>query len=67
MVLEGRVVVEKPLRSLGCCFVQSEAEVDFMNCTGVNNLGKKLVVRRLLMERKGDVDCGLTKIIHRGS
>jgi len=50
MVLGGRVAVEEPLRSLGCCFVQNEAEVDFMNCTGVNNLDKKLVVRRLLME-----------------
>ena len=61
------MVVEEPLRSLGCCFVQNEAEVDFVNCTGVNNLGKKFVVRILLMERKGDVDCGLTKINHRGS
>lgn len=67
MVLGGRVVVEEPLRSLGYCFVQNEAEVDFMNWTGVNNLGKKLVVRRLLMERKGGVDCGLKKINHRGS
>ena len=67
MVLGGRVVVEEPLRSLGYCFVQNEAEVDFMNWTGVNNLGKKLVVRRLLMERKRGVDCGLKKINHRGS
>lgn len=35
--------------------------------TGVNNLGKKLVVRRLLMERKRGVDCGLKKINHWGS